>query len=271
MLAHMQMRPFIATYKAASTKFKSYTVYYMCVACTFVHTRTHTHHKHTRTRSPNGIIAESNGCVPCASTQKKERNIWWMTFVNERQRNRLHAHCCNVCKVLLSSLSCSRSFSPSNITRIFTFNSSVIIAIAYKSWFLFCFFVFHSFSNGYFFAMHSFVYIFWTENNTPNATFTQTLNLNLPCTKKMRDFGVYRWIFRHIYSTSVAQRFVHNCYFGKWIFVFFSLFRGSFNSCRQKSSTKFAYILQIFNFVDWIENKTFNAKCVCTEQKKNTK
>lgn len=182
MLAHMQMRPFIATYKAASTKFKSYTVYYMCVACTFVHTRTHTHHKHTRT--PNGIIAESNGCVPCASTQKKERNIWWMTFVNERQRNRLHAHCCNVCKVLLSSLSCSLALSPSNITRIFTFNSSVIIAIAYKSWFLFCFFVFHSFSNGYFFAMHSFVYIFWTENNTPNATFTQTLNLNLPCSKK---------------------------------------------------------------------------------------
>lgn len=39
--------------------------------------------------------------------------------------------------------------------------------------------------------------------------------------KKMRDFGVYRWIFRHIYFTSVAQRFVHNCYFGKWIFVFF--------------------------------------------------
>lgn len=148
-----------------------------------------------------------------------------MTFVNERQRNRLHAHCCNVCKVLLSSLSCSLALSPSNITRIFTFNSSVIIAIAYKSWFLFCFFPFHSFSNGYFLpCIHLSTYSEpKTTHQMPHSHKHWIWTYRVQ--KKMRDFGVYRWIFRHIYFTSVAQRFVHNCYFGKWIFVFFVISR----------------------------------------------
>lgn len=117
--------------------------------------------------------------------------------------------------------------------------------------------------------MHSFVYIFWTENNTSNATFTQTLNLNLPCTKKK----CVTLAFTAEFSDTFISQALLNVLCTIVILVngflfFFLLFRGSFNSCRQKSSTKFAYILQIFNLVDWIENKTFNAKCVCTEQKK---
>lgn len=70
--------------------------------------------------------------------------------------------------------------------------------------------------------MHSFVYTFWTENNTSNPSYTHThIQFELTVYKKMRDFGVYHWIFRHIYSPNVAQRrCAHNCYFGKWIFIF---------------------------------------------------